>query len=74
MTWTTRSLWIWSILKSMNDGWTSRKLHVALGCLALNTTLLLIGKLTESTYESLYMMTIGAYFVANVAEKSRLMR
>ena len=57
----------------MND-WTSRKLHVALGCLVLNTALLLLGKLTETTYESLYMMTIGSYFLANVAEKSRLMK
>lgn len=54
--------------QEMITRWSSRKFWTMIAATTLSTALLLLGKVSESTYLWLFGMTIGSYFTANVAQ------
>jgi len=47
-----------------NSGWSSRKLAVTLGSVALATALLWLEKVPPDVWEAVFMATVGAYLVS----------
>lgn len=52
-----------------SERWTSRKLWVSVFFSLVFTTLLWFGKIEQSTFSTLIVMSIGGYMISNVSQK-----
>ena len=52
-----------------SEHWTSRKLWVSVFFSLVFTTLLWFGKIDQSTFSTLIVMSIGGYFLSNVTQR-----
>ena len=55
-----------------SDGWSSRKVWVALSSFGIGTTLLVMGYIEPAQWQWFSSVTVASYLAANVVEKVRL--